>query len=108
MSDGVAINDREVAGLASLVEAWWDKTGRHLVNKKKNQEVGPAHVVVGGLGPGLLLRKEPEWVLASNILMGREWVYLTEEERRRVIHTYHFYHRDKAPDTDATKRLSLN
>lgn len=68
-------------------EAWWDKTGRHLIPHHFNQrKVEKRHT--GGKGP-LLRSISIEDDLASGVLRGVPWDELSKAEKLYVTKTWH-------------------
>jgi len=85
-------NDRFDTGMkyseaVARAEAWWGKTGRHLIPRKFNQ-VKHEKRHTGGKGP-LLKSIEVAPDLASGVLRGLPWAELTKEEKLYVTKTWH-------------------
>lgn len=72
---------------------WWDKTGRHGVNKMANQEeVGRVFRSSGHQAPAILVKGSMEQVLPSNMLMGDRWDDLNVREKERIATVWHALH----------------
>lgn len=78
--------------------AWWDKTGRFVMNKHANEEkVGRKIRTSTGLSPAILIQGETKAVINSGILQAHEFDQLTREEKLRIVRVWlDFY----APDVD--------
>lgn len=70
--------------------AWWDRTGRFLLAKHKNQQRSVKTTTAGG-GPAMS-RAELADVIPSGILRGARWDDLDNREKLNVVRTWHHHH----------------
>lgn len=77
---------REAMHLAAI---WWDKTGRHMVDKEINTETTAARVSARSGMPVSIVKGDKMPTLPSGILQGLPWDALTDQEKARVLVTWH-------------------
>lgn len=78
---GLTITGREAVRFAS---AWWDATGRHLIDKAFNRD--RADTFSHGRGTASIrVKGSPEVVVPSRILEGCPWAELGRRERMLVV-----------------------
>lgn len=105
-------NDRLASGMTakeavSRASAWWDKTGRKLMNAKVNEERGKPRVFTGGNAPALILQGETRATLPSGILQALPWDDLSRREKQFVVKVWHNEYVLKQKQ-DVHKRLRLD
>ena len=88
------IDDRLNSGMTAKeavrrASAWWDKTGRHIMNKRVNEERAAPKVYTGGNAPAIIVQGAVQQTLPSGILNALPWAELTKREQFAVVNIWH-------------------
>ena len=82
----------KVVEAIAKAEAWWDKTGRYLIDKSVNQEERERCMLVALGGPGIVLPGEMVATTPSGILNGLPWHELNAREKLAITRSWHHFY----------------
>ena len=81
--------------------SWWDKTGRHIIDKEFNKLRMQGTVRLMAVSSGIHIRRDDIDIIPSGILQGKPWAELVNREQLQVIKIWHHFYvvlNDKAPE----------
>jgi hypothetical protein len=82
----------KVTEAVKLASAWWDETGRHIIDTKFNKRRMQGTVRAMGVSSGIHIRLSDIDIIPSGILRGKPWAELVNREQLQVIKIWHHFY----------------